>query len=265
MIAKRALVTGGTRGLGLEVARLLASRNYLVTVVGREANNVDLAVRSLSGEGHRGWVFDLSQPASTRELLRHLSGEAFDLVINNAGGTRFGPLAYLTEAEVEEITYLNFTAPTHISRHFLRTAERGATLLNVTSIVGTVPMPGNSLYSAAKAALTTLSECLWFEARSAGVRVLEFRPVSLKTDFHRRAGGSAISAVGMAIDPALAARDLVRALETEKDFIVPYGVIARVLGIVNRLLPRRLMIWALAQGASRKGYFTSSPSDSPRG
>jgi uncharacterized protein len=254
MTKKNALITGGSRGLGLEVARLLAGKDYRVTTVGRNAESLDAAVSSFPGEGHRVWAFDLSQRSQTCDLIHCLADESFDLLINNAGASRFGAFAELTPQAVEELIYLNFTAPALIARQFLQNAPPQATLVNVTSIVGTLPMPGNGLYCAAKAGLKTLSECLWFEARRKGVRVLDFCPFSLKTDFHRLAGGDSLAGGGMAIDPAQATRALVNGIERGREFAYPHGKFVWILGLINRLLPRKLLISLMGKKSLKAGY-----------
>src|SRR5262249_1190305 len=140
MIWKNALITGGSRGLGLAVARLLAGKGYRVTVVGRDAERLEAAIQSFPGDGHRGWGFALAQPAPIRDLLRRLEDEPFDLLINNAGASRFGGFAELSYQAIEEIIHLNLTTPALIGRQFLEKAPPGATLVNVTSIVGSVPV-----------------------------------------------------------------------------------------------------------------------------
>jgi short-subunit dehydrogenase len=256
---KTALVTGGSRGLGLEVARLLAQEGYRITVVGRSSESIQAALRSFPADGHRGWALDLAHPSDTRDLLRRLEGERFDLLINNAGASRFGPLDTLSPGVIEGLIWLNFTAPALLCREFVRTCQPGATLVNVTSIVGTVPMPGNSVYSAAKAGLRTLTECLWFEVRDKGVQVVEFRPMSLKTGFHRQAGAESIAGRGVATDPAVAARDLLRALSRKRDFVVSPGLPARIMAAINRILPRRLVIGLMGKRSARGGYLTRQP------
>jgi short-subunit dehydrogenase len=254
MTYKNALITGGSRGLGLEVARLLASDGCRVTIVGRNVDSLESAIASFSGSEHRHWSFDLSEPVQIRELLRGMEGESFDILFNNAGASQFGPFSGLSEETIEKMINLNFIAPALISRQFLRTCATGATLVNITSIVGTVPMPGNTLYCAAKAGLKTLSECLWFEARGKGVRVLDFRPVSLNTDFHRLAGGKSLSASRMMIDPSRAALDLVNAVKRGRNFVYVHGILAKFLEMMNRLLPRKLLIMSLGKRSIQTGY-----------
>jgi len=254
---------GGSRGLGLEVARLLAGADYRLTIVGRDQEGLESAVKSFIGSGHRAWRLDLSEPSDTRGLLDRLEHESFELLINNAGASRFGPYAELAQGIVEGLLWLNFTAPALLCHQFLRTCSSKATFVNVTSIVGVVPMPGNGLYSSAKAGMRTLSECLWFEARDRGVRVLEFRPVSLKTDFHRLAGRNSLASPRMAVDPARVANDLIRALAGRRDFAYGPGLPARILGAVNHLLPRRLIVEWMGKKSTRSGYFATPPLSVP--
>lgn len=257
MTKKKALVTGGSRGLGFEIAQLLAAKDYCVTVIGRESAGLEAAIRAFPGSDHQAWTHDLSQPASVHELIKRLEDEPFELLINNAGASRFGRFSELPLETVEELIYLNLTAPALISRQFLINSKPGATLVNVTSIVATTPIPGNSLYCAAKAGLKTLSECLWYEARSQGVRVLDFRPVTLKTDFHRAAGKESLSPGGMAVDPRKAAMALVRAVENGRDFAYPFGVFGRLLEMANRIVPRKFLVTRLGRKAAKDGYLKS--------
>lgn len=259
MTFKKALVTGGSRGLGLEIARLLAGTGCPVTIVAREPKALEEALRSLPGTGHRAWTCDLSHPVATLDLARRMEGDPFDLLINNAGASRFGRLQDLPVESVGDLLHLNLTAPAILSRQFFRSAAPGATLVNVSSIVATTPMPGNSLYSAAKAGLKALSECLWFEGRAAGIRVLEFRPVSLRTDFHRRAGMDSLAAGGSAVDPATAARAMMEALAGGRDFARTHGFLGKLLVFANRLLPRRFVVSSLGKKAVRAGYLAPQP------
>jgi short-subunit dehydrogenase len=253
---KSALVTGASRGLGLEVARLLAQQGCRVTIAGRHAGTLDDALRSLHGQGHSSRVFDLSRREDTHALLQLMHDAPFDVVVNNAGGTRFGRFSDLPADIVEEIAWLNFTAPALISRQFLRTAPADATLVNVTSIVATVPMPGNTLYSAAKAGVRALSEGLWFEARQRGLRVIEFRPVSLRTQFHEHAGQPALTDARNALDPAEAARQLVRILADARGLSYGSGLTGRIISVMNRVLPRSTMVNLLGRRATRSGYLS---------
>ena len=90
--------------------------------------------------------------------------------------------------------------------------------------------------------------------------MLDFRPASLKTDFHRLAGRESLSRSGMAVDPAVAARNLVHTIERGRDFVYPHGMFARIMEIMNRLLPRRLLVLWLGKKSSQAGYLALSHS-----
>ena len=240
--SRTALVTGGSAGLGRHVARYLAGHDYRVTIVGRDPEKLGAWVKQLPGSQHRWMALDLSNREQTQELVQVVERQGFDVLVNNAGASRYGSLTDLDEDTVERNLWLNFVTPALLSWAFLRTAKRDSVLVNVTSIAGTLPMPGNALYCAAKAGLQALSECLWHEMKRDHVRVIDFRPVSLKTGFHRAAGSEPMCPALMAVEPDIAARDLVNAIESRHEFIYSYGLIAILLGWAKRLLPKKLLI-----------------------
>ena len=111
MFRKNALITGGSRGLGLEVARLLAGNGYRVTIVGRNAEKTGVGCPIVHRRRAPRAGLRPVQPSQTREFLRRLEDESFDLLINNAGASRFGAFLELSQQAVEELIYLNFAAP----------------------------------------------------------------------------------------------------------------------------------------------------------
>jgi uncharacterized protein len=248
------LLTGASRGLGRALAHLLATKGHRLTLVARDECELDRLAGELSGSAHRVWPADLSRTETLMRLLERLHGEPFDLLINNAGAARFGPLAELSVKAAEEMVCLNFTAPLFLCREFLRQCRPGGMLVNVTSIVGTLPMPGNAVYSAAKAASSALSECLYFEALAKRVRVLDYRAVTLQTGFHKAAGGESARGGGKGVSAELAAHDLVRAIERGRSFVYAPGLAARTVALANRLLPRKLLLRAMYDRSLRAGY-----------
>ena len=248
----RALVTGGSTGLGAAIARGLAERGYHVTIVSRDPQKLDDVLEQIPGTDHRRVTLDLSVPAGAEVLCHLLREERFDLLVNNAGAARFGALTALDADTVRRHLQLNLVTPALASRTFLAGAPPGACLVNVTSIVGTLPLPGNAVYSAARAGLQALTACLSYEARKE-VRVLDFRPVGLQTDFHRSAGGESMG-VRMAAEPTDAARDLINAIERRRTFVYTYGPLAKVLECAKRLLPGRWLIRIMGRKARRAGY-----------
>jgi short-subunit dehydrogenase len=255
---KTALVTGGSDGLGRCVAGLLAQRGYVLTIIGRDPVKLESVIQRLPGANHTALALDLSMPDGTTGVVRLLNEERFRILVNNAGGTRFGALSSLEEDSVERYLRLNLVTPVALSRAFLKRASPGDVLVNVTSIVGTIPIPGNALYSAAKSGLQSMTECLWYEMKQKGVRVIDFRPVSLDTGFHRRSGGVSMSAPGTTITPDSAAVRLVHAIEGGRDFVCVSGTFAVVLECLRRILPKRMLIGIMGRRSEKAGYLDSS-------
>lgn len=248
------LLTGASRGLGRALARLLAENGHRLTLVARNQGELTAVAAELPEAGHRVWPTDLSRADALSSLLERMRDEDFDVLVNNAGASQFGPLAELSAEAVEQLVYLNFTAPVLLSREFLKRCKPGAMLVNVTSIVGTLPMPGNAVYSAAKAGLSALTECLYFEARVKQVRVLDYRPVTLRTDFQHAAGGASTRGADKGVSADEAARDLVHTMARGGSFIHAPGLTARLVAWANRLLPRKLLLGRMYRRSVRAGY-----------
>jgi short-subunit dehydrogenase len=251
--SKTALVTGASEGLGFHVARGLAERGYQITLVSRHADKLEGARKRLPGNEHKIVAADLSTKEGVDELSRLLEGNRYGVLVNNAGSSRFGALTTLSPEHIDQMLHLNLAAPVQLSRTFLATAQPGSVLVNVTSIVGTTPMPGNALYSAAKAGMQAMTECLWYEARQKGIRVIDFRPAGLKTNFHAAAGGSSMSGA-TAASPEAAAKDLVAAIEGRREFVYIHGLPALLLECLRRTLPKRVLILMTGKQSKKVGY-----------
>lgn len=252
--SKRALVTGGSAGLGLHVARMLAERGYLVTIAGRRAERLDAAVQDFPGNGHQYISVDLSSEVGVSDLVGLIEHEPFDVLVNNAGAAVFGPLRSMSSDLLIGQLWLNFMAPACLSQAFVKTAPAGSVLANVTSIVGRIPMPGAAAYSAAKSALQTITECLWYESLRNNIAVLDFRPVSIHTDFHDAAGVRALSVQIARASPERAARSLVNAIEKRSRLIRRFGAGSSLLELVNRVLPRKALIRLMGAKSRKTGY-----------
>ncbi len=96
-----ALVTGGSRGIGLAIARELAGAGARVAVVARDEARATSAAAGLPGEGHRGYAADVGDPESVKQLFRSLEEdlETPDVLVNNAGVTRDNLLMRLKDED----------------------------------------------------------------------------------------------------------------------------------------------------------------------
>ncbi len=188
-----ALITGASSGIGRELARLAASDGYDLIVVARRADRLAALASELSefGATTESVVVDLAQPAGTREVSEAVAGRPVDVLVNDAGVGGRGRFAterpltadlamiQLNVAALVELTGL--LLPGMLERH------RGG-ILNVGSIAGYLPGPGQAVYNASKAFVKSFSEALSEETRNAGVRVTALCPGPVATEFEKVAG-----------------------------------------------------------------------------
>ncbi|PNY79689.1 SDR family NAD(P)-dependent oxidoreductase [Deinococcus koreensis] len=185
------LITGGSRGLGLALAREVLERGANVTLVARSGPDLQRA-RGLLGGGVRVQTItaDLTQPGETErvvaETARH-HGE-LDVVINNAGLIQSGPLANMTEADFRDILEINTLVPLRLTMSalpYLR-ARRGRVLM-IASVGGKVAIPHLAPYSVSKFATTGLGQALRSELAREGIGVTTVLPGLMRTGSPRQA------------------------------------------------------------------------------
>ena len=166
---KTALVTGGTRGIGMMIARGLLQAGASVVVSSRKSDAVDEAVSALSEFGPvRGVAADLSRQEECRRLAADVAGQdGLDILVNNAGATWGEPLESFPAAAWDRVLDLNVKSPFWMVQELLPalrkagTADDPARVINIGSIDGihVSPMPTYS-YSASKAAIHQLTRVL---------------------------------------------------------------------------------------------------------
>jgi short-subunit dehydrogenase len=182
------MVTGASMGIGAAFARRLAGEGWGVTLVARSRERLEALAAELPGEAHEVLECDLSRPAAREVVVARLAGGGWHLLVNNAGFGQVGPFHETGMDRLRDMMEVNCEAVVELSHAFLRQAERGDSLVNVSSALGYISNPNMSLYTATKAFVVALSECLWFENRNRGVFVLCLAPGSTDTEFSRNAG-----------------------------------------------------------------------------
>ncbi|MBB4932708.1 NAD(P)-dependent dehydrogenase (short-subunit alcohol dehydrogenase family) [Lipingzhangella halophila] len=185
------LVTGGSRGLGLLLARGFGAAGCRVVICARDDDELQRALKDLSArdiDAH-GLVCDLRDPAETATMVERASGSGgLDIVVNNAGEIQVAPVDATTRGAFESAMGAMFWGPRDVADAALpHLRERGGTLVNITSIGGKVSPPHLLPYSCAKFAQVALSEGLDAELSKSGVRVLTVVPGLMRTGSHRRA------------------------------------------------------------------------------
>ncbi|MBS1151830.1 MAG: putative oxidoreductase, family [Myxococcaceae bacterium] len=189
-MAKTAMVTGASGGIGLEFAERLAKEGYQVTLVARGEGKLKEIVARL-GAGHRSIAADLSVAADTRRVADDVRATKYDLLVNNAGVGVYGWFADVPVEPTLAMMRLNMDSLVELSHTFLQGAKSGDALLNVASTLALLSFPGAATYCATKAFVTAFSEGLWFENKPRGVYVAALLPGVTKTNFHEASGGTA--------------------------------------------------------------------------
>ncbi|MGE5800858.1 MAG: SDR family NAD(P)-dependent oxidoreductase [Gemmatimonadota bacterium] len=240
---KDILITGGSDGIGLAVARLLAAEGARLTLVARDAAKLREAITKLPGNAHHFIAADLSIPNDIEMLARRLSAKHYDVLINNAGLGRYGRFTGLPLADQLRMMRLNMESIVVLSHAYLSQAQPGNALVNTASFLAYAPLPGAAVYSATKAFVATLSELLWWEYRKKGVYVLAFNPGVITTRFHASAGGSVARFPRVLLQsPEAAARELLAALRKRTAPRVITGLATRAMVRLQRLVSRKTAI-----------------------
>jgi NADP-dependent 3-hydroxy acid dehydrogenase YdfG len=180
-----ALVTGGSRGIGLAIARALVREGVRVALVARGAQALEARAREL-GNATLAVPADLSISGDVHRValrFRETFGGAPDLLINNAGIFDPKPMHVLTGEELERMLKINLIAPFLVLRAFLpewREQRRGH-VITIGSIADRTIFPGNAAYSASKFGARAMHEVLRVETKGTGVRTTLVSPSSTDT------------------------------------------------------------------------------------
>jgi short-subunit dehydrogenase len=263
------LVTGGSRGLGLVLARQLAAQGARVAICGRDPEALERARSALEAIGAEVFALpvDLADRAAAFGLVDQVTSRfgPIDVLVNNAGVIEVGPEETMTLADYEEAMAVNFWGVVYPTLAVLPSmrARRSGRIVNITSIGGRLAVPHLVPYSASKFAALGFSQGLHAEVRRHGVIITSVVPGLMRTGSPRNATfrgrhraeyawfSVADSLPGITTDVEEAARrvlDGVRRGDAEVRFplVTRLAVIAAatapnltasVLGVAGRLLP----------------------------
>jgi 3-oxoacyl-[acyl-carrier protein] reductase len=183
---KVALVTGGSRGIGLAICEALAQADARVAVVARNGTGAAEAALTLPGEGHRGYACDVARDEEVRATVEAVESEMgpVDILVNNAGITRDNILARMKDEEFDEVIATNLRGAFNFTRAVARgmMKRREGAILNVASVVGLTGNAGQANYAASKAGLLGLTKSVAKELASRGVRCNAIAPGFVRTD-----------------------------------------------------------------------------------
>lgn len=229
-----AVVTGASSGIGAATALRLASRGYKVILVARRRDRLEaLAGRIRAGGGTaESLAVDLAAPGGVRTIFERVVelGEGIDVLVNSAG---FGWYGYASEMSVDTavtMIQVNNAAMAELVLHFLPLMKRRGSghIINLSSIVGSLPSPWAVLYSATKSFVDAFTTALYRELRGSGVNVSAVRPGPVLTEFYqtvrRLSSGRSIPVGKISVLPEAVADAIVKLLARPRRAVyVPAG------------------------------------------
>lgn len=189
LAGRRAVVTGGTRGVGRAIVEALLSAGASVTFCGRTSKSTESALAEMRHPLLFGIAADVSVDDDVSNLFAfgatRMSG--IDTVIANTGIGLFRPVSEMPYADWRSVINTNLTGAFSCTRHGLpHLAESGGNILYIGSLSAKSPFAGGAAYTASKAGLIALAESTFLENRHQGIRVTTILPGSIDTDFSPR-------------------------------------------------------------------------------
>lgn len=180
---KRALVTGGTKGIGRAVAQALVGRGTRVAVTGRRQQALQEAAEPIGALAIPG---DVSQEADANLAVQTVVDRwgGIDILVNNAAAFDLAPLVDVDPRRFQEVLAVNVTGAMLMARaaapYFIE--QKSGNIINISSTAGLRGFPGGSAYVASKFALKGMSECWRAELRPHNVRVVLINPSEVQTN-----------------------------------------------------------------------------------
>jgi 3-oxoacyl-[acyl-carrier protein] reductase len=191
---RNVLVTGGSRGIGLAIARRLATSGYhVIAVARRESEDLRRAMHEVSGDRLHFQPFDLGDVGAIPAFVKSVRDEfgAVYGLVNNAGTSTEGLLATMHNSQIEALIRLNVLSPVILTKYVVRQmmADGAGRIVNISSIIASTGYNGLSVYGATKAAATGFTRSLAREVGRVGITVNAIAPGFIDTELTQGLSG----------------------------------------------------------------------------
>ena len=172
------VITGASGGIGLAAAGLFLEKGWVVYVLSRSGCNL---------EGVHSVVCDVTDSTGLKKAIDKIYEEEkrIDVLVNNAGGGISGAIEKTIPADAKRLFELNFFAPFEAIRYVVphMRSRKNGTIINIGSVAGVLHVPFQAFYSASKAAVEALSNCLRGELAPFGIKITTIMPGDTRTGF----------------------------------------------------------------------------------
>lgn len=243
--SKYVLVTGGTSGIGYELAKVFAENGFNLILVARTEDALSKAADEFNDQYDVDVIpisKDLFEPESAFELYQDIKSRGIfvHILVNDAGQGVYGPFVDSDLQRQLQIIQLNVSSLTALTYLFLQDmiARNEGKILHLASIVSEIPAPLQAVYGGTKAFVLSFSEALRNELKDTEITVTSLQPGATDTDFFNKAGAqnSKIVQESKLADPAKVARDGYDALMNNDDKVVS-GIKNKIQSVMSNIMP----------------------------
>ena len=167
---KRILITGGSSGIGRQIAIHAAEFGASVTIVARNKSKLEQVIPELAGEGHQHFSVDLTSEPELSEFIKNTA--PFDGIVFNAGIVEYAPVKFITAEKIRKIFDTNFNSSVLLSQQLIKNklVNKKGSLVFISSISSKIGIAGTALYAASKAAISAYTKVLAAELAPQGTR-----------------------------------------------------------------------------------------------
>lgn len=244
-MAKTALVTGASEGIGFDLCKLLAKDNYTVVLTARNQAQLEKRAEELSKSGITTHIIvqDLSQPDACEIIVDRLKSLnlQIDVLINNAGFANYGNFAENSLEKEMSLLQVNIVALTKLTRLILPSMleRKSGRIMNLASMAAFVAGPQMCVYYASKAYVLSFSEGLASELEGSGVSVTAVCPGATATEFQERAGlgRSKLFSNVKPMDSYTVAEIGYRGMMNGETIVIT-GALNKLMAVATRFVPR---------------------------